>query len=361
MTNPDVAMSNNDIFFITWEKCSDKTNTEVHLKGYYATDNGLNIDYIKWKNDFGPLKVNDDNIKSRVPSIDIDKWGRFGVIAWSHEQDSANPNVYDVYLKTFRIKNKIDINDGKLLRVIIKEFKKGKQTNPQNILEDDDQISPSVSIARYDTSNNNPNNYCIEDSFNSPEFVPYTIAWSDNAGAGYLHGDTNVNYEINARRYVEKGKCLTPKLVVSKKVKNIVEGISVPELKMELVDNDGTGKLLISEDGIHEFSRRVLKNSQITISILESPLGQICLIDDNGDPVDSVTRTVGNDDIVVEVQCEEEGPGNIPDLGQHHTCAIADGSAFCWGENYKGQLGILNFQIKTSPTPVAFDSNTGVQ
>lgn len=46
------------------------------------------------------------------------------------------------------------------------------------------------------------------------------------------------------------------------------------------------------------------------------------------------------------------------DAGSHHTCAVADGQAFCWGENYSGQLG--NNTITDSLVPAAVDTTSGV-
>ena len=40
--------------------------------------------------------------------------------------------------------------------------------------------------------------------------------------------------------------------------------------------------------------------------------------------------------------------------GGLHSCAVADGKAYCWGNNYYGQLG-----NGTTPTPVPVAVDTG--
>lgn len=45
-------------------------------------------------------------------------------------------------------------------------------------------------------------------------------------------------------------------------------------------------------------------------------------------------------------------------VGNSYTCAIADGRAYCWGSNTNGQLG--NGSTGSQPSPVAVDTSTGL-
>lgn len=45
--------------------------------------------------------------------------------------------------------------------------------------------------------------------------------------------------------------------------------------------------------------------------------------------------------------------------GRNHSCAIADGAAYCWGANDESQLGTGNTSLSSTPVPV--DTSSGLQ
>ncbi len=43
--------------------------------------------------------------------------------------------------------------------------------------------------------------------------------------------------------------------------------------------------------------------------------------------------------------------------GDGHTCAVFDGTLYCWGENQDGQLGLGDFEARSSPTQIGTDED----
>lgn len=74
---------------------------------------------------------------------------------------------------------------------------------------------------------------------------------------------------------------------------------------------------------------------------------------DSGDGNGSLTGTDGTDETSPGVSYE------VLEAGAFHTCGIADGSLYCWGDNGSGQVGDGTEDDATEPTSVASDEEYG--
>jgi alpha-tubulin suppressor-like RCC1 family protein len=53
----------------------------------------------------------------------------------------------------------------------------------------------------------------------------------------------------------------------------------------------------------------------------------------------------------------QAGPANAVSQARAHTCALADGALYCWGDNSNGQLGLGDTHVQQTPARVGADAD----
>ncbi len=85
--------------------------------------------------------------------------------------------------------------------------------------------------------------------------------------------------------------------------------------------------------------------------VLTTKIGEGVDRTDAGGDTDAPTSS---DDVAVD---GEPNGVHAVSAGTSHSCAVVDGSLFCWGENASGQLGLGDAELRTSPSRVSTGSS----
>ncbi len=154
----------------------------------------------------------------------------------------------------------------------------------------------------------------------------------------------------------------TPVPVISKRPGTFSVGGTVSGLTGTLViQNNGGDDLVITENGSFSFATELEDLAIYDIEILTQPDGQTCEI------TNAKTGRINAADITdIEINCADFLTGvTAVAAGGAHTLALkADGTVWAWGNNIRGQLGIVTTEIcasvPCSPTPLEVSGLTDV-